>query len=97
MSDTQLARFADIRSQGPRFAAEMDVPLGAYQNMTAEEFFLVMSSPTLGGPFATDPGISDDQGLVAAIVKCSPNQGPYLHAHYNTCLLYTSPSPRDRG
>jgi uncharacterized RmlC-like cupin family protein len=89
MSDTQLARFADIRSQGPRFAAEMDVPLGAYQNMTAEEFFLVMSSPTLGGPFAIDPGISDDQGLVAAIVKCSPNQGPYLHAHYNTLESFT--------
>ncbi|MBO6783672.1 MAG: cupin domain-containing protein, partial [Alphaproteobacteria bacterium] len=84
MTDAQLARFSDLESQGARFAAEMGVPLGAYQKMTAEHLFLVMSSPELGGPFATDPGISDDQGLVAAIVKCSPGQGPYLHAHYNT-------------
>ncbi|MDE0779769.1 MAG: hypothetical protein OSB67_03350 [Alphaproteobacteria bacterium] len=84
MSDIQLARFADVHSQGARFAEEVGVPLGAYQKMTAEELFLVMSSPKLGGPFATNPGISDDQGLVAAIVKCSPGQGPYLHAHYNT-------------
>lgn len=84
MSDIQLARFSDVHSQGERLAAEMGVPLGAYQKMTAEELFLVMSSPALGGPFATDPGISVDQGLIAAIVKCSPGQGPYLHAHYNT-------------
>lgn len=84
MSDIQLARFQDVHSQGERLAAEMGVPLGAYQKMTAEELFLVMSSPALGGPFATDPGISVDQGLIAAIVKCSPGQGPYLHAHYNT-------------
>ncbi len=84
MAKAQFARFSDLNSQGARFAAEMGVPLGAYQKMTAEHLFLVMSSPELGGPFATDPGISDDQGLVAAIVKCSPGQGPYLHAHYNT-------------
>lgn len=89
MSDVQLARFKDVPSQGARFAKEMGVPLGAYQKMTAEEFFLVMSSPTLGGPFATDPGISEDQGLIAAIVKCSPGQGPYLHAHYNTLESFT--------
>ena len=85
----KVARFADVRSQGARFAAEMGVPLGAYQKMTAEEFFLMLSSPALGGPFATDPGISDEQGLVAAIVKCSPGQGPYLHAHYNTLESFT--------
>jgi len=84
MSNVQIARFSEIESQGPRFAAELDLPLAAYQKMTAEEFYLLLSSPKLGGPFATDPGISDDQGLVAAIVKCSPGQGPYLHAHYNT-------------
>ncbi len=84
MSDVQIARFSEIKSQGPRFAAELDLPLAAYQKMTAEEFYLLLSSPELGGPFATDPGISDTQGLVAAIVKCSPGQGPYLHAHYNT-------------
>jgi len=84
MSNVQIARFSEIESQGPRFAAELDLPLVAYQKMTAEEFYLLLSSPKLGGPFATDPGISDDQGLVAAIVKCSPGQGPYLHAHYNT-------------
>lgn len=84
MSDVQIARFSEISSQGARFAEEMGVPLGAYQKMTAEELFLVMSSPKLGGPFATDPGISADQDLVCAIVRCSPGQGPYLHAHYNT-------------
>ena len=84
MTDIQLARFSNVHSQGERLAAEMGVPLGAYQKMTAEELFLVMSSPALGGPFATDPGISVDQGLIAAIVKCSPGQGPYLHAHYKT-------------
>ena len=84
MSNVQIARFSEIESQGPRFAAELDLPLAAYQKMTAEEFYLLLSSPKLGGPFATDPGISDDQGLVAAIVKCSQGQGPYLHAHYNT-------------
>lgn len=85
----KVVRFADVRSQGARFAAEMGVPLGAYQKMTAEEFYLMLSSPALGGPFATDPGISDDQGMVAAIVKCSPGQGPYLHAHYNTLESFT--------
>jgi len=89
MSQVQLARFSEVHSQGARFAQEMDVPLGAYQKMTAEELFLVMSSPALGGPFATDPGISQDQGLVAAIVKCSANEGPYLHAHYNTLESFT--------
>jgi len=84
MPNVQIARFSEIKSQGPRFAAELDLPLAAYQKMTAEECFLILSSPELGGPFATDPGISDAQGLVAAIVKCSPGQGPYLHAHYNT-------------
>ncbi|MBT5569931.1 MAG: hypothetical protein HOJ90_01810 [Alphaproteobacteria bacterium] len=96
MSDVQLARFSDVSSQGARFAEEMGVPLGAYQKMTAEEFFLVMSSPTLGGPFATDPGISEDQGLIAAIVKCSPGQGPYLHAHYNTLESFTCLSGKFR-
>jgi quercetin dioxygenase-like cupin family protein len=89
MSGVQLARFSEVHSQGARFAQEMNVPLGAYQKMTAEELFLVMSSPALGGPFATDPGISEDQGLVAAIVKCSANEGPYLHAHYNTLESFT--------
>lgn len=96
MSEVQLARFRDVPSQGARFAAEMGVPLEAYQKMTAEEFFLVMSSPTLGGPFATDPGISEDQGLIAAIVKCSPGQGPYLHAHYNTLESFTCLSGKFR-
>jgi quercetin dioxygenase-like cupin family protein len=85
----RLAAFADVRSQGARFALEMGVPLGAYQKMTAEEFFLMLSDPSLGGPFATDPGISDAQGMVCAIVKCSPGQGPYLHAHYNTLESFT--------
>lgn len=89
MSQVQLAKFSEVHSQGARFAQEMNVPLGAYQKMTAEELFLVMSSPALGGPFATDPGISEDQGLVAAIVKCSANEGPYLHAHYNTLESFT--------
>lgn len=96
MSSVQLARFSEVRSQGERFAQEMNVPLGAYQKMTAEEFFLVMSSPALGGPFATDPGISEDQGLVAAIIKCSPEQGPYLHAHYNTLESFTCLSGKFR-
>ncbi len=89
MGQAKVARFADVRSQGARFAAEMGVPLGAYQKMTAEEFFLMLSDDALGGPFATDPGIADDQGMVMAIVRCSPGQGPYLHAHYNTLESFT--------
>ena len=96
MSEVQLAKFSEVQSQGARFAQELNVPLGAYQKMTAEELFLVMSSPALGGPFATDPGISEDQGLVAAIVKCSPNEGPYLHAHYNTLESFTCLSGKFR-
>src|SRR3546814_17276831 len=44
----------------------------------------MMSSEALAGPCAARPGISDDQNMIVAIVRCSPGQGPYLHAHYNT-------------
>ncbi len=80
----QIARFREIEPQGTRFAEEMGIPLGAYQKMTAEEFYLLMSGPDLGGPFASNPAVSYEQNMVVAIVKCSPGQGPYLHAHYNT-------------
>ena len=52
--------------------------------MTAEAFYPMMSDPSLGGPFASNPAVSDAQNMIVAIVKCSPGQGPYLHAHYNT-------------
>jgi uncharacterized RmlC-like cupin family protein len=80
----QIARFREIRPQGTKWAGEMGIPLGAYKKMTAEEFYLLMSAPDLGGPFASDPAVSYEQNMVVAIVKCSPGQGPYLHAHYNT-------------
>ena len=79
-----IARFGEIEPQGARQAEKLGIPLAAYQKMTAEKFFLLMSSPALGGPFADQPAISDDQGMIVAIVKCEPGQGPYLHAHYNT-------------
>ena len=79
-----IARFGEIEPQGGRLAEKLGIPLAAYQKMTAEKFFLLMSSPELGGPFADQPAISDDQGMIVAIVKCAPGQGPYLHAHYNT-------------
>ena len=79
-----IARFGEIEPQGERLAEKLDIPLAAYQKMTAEKFFLLMSSPELGGPFADRPAISDDQGMIDAVVKCAPGQGPYLHAHYNT-------------
>ncbi len=79
-----IARFGEIEPQGERLAEKLDIPLAAYQKMTAEKFFLLMSSPELGGPFADRPAISDDQGMIVAVVKCAPGQGPYLHAHYNT-------------
>ena len=81
---TKIARFAEIEPQGEQFAKKLGIPLGAYQKMTAEEMKLLLSSPELGGPFASQPAISDDQNMIVAIVKCSPGQGPYLHAHYNT-------------
>jgi uncharacterized RmlC-like cupin family protein len=81
---SQIARFGEIEPQGGGLAEKLGIPLAAYQKMTAEEFFLVMSSEKLGGPFASQPAISDDQNMIVAIVKCSPGQGPYLHAHYNT-------------
>lgn len=80
----KTAHFGDIEPQGEQFAQKLGIPLGAYQKMTAEEFYLLMSSDELGGPFASQPAISDDQNMIVAIVKCSPGQGPYLHAHYNT-------------
>lgn len=80
----KTARFADIEPQGNQFAEKLGIPLGAYQKMTAEEMKLLLSSEKLGGPFASEPAISDDQDMIVAIVKCSPGQGPYLHAHYNT-------------
>lgn len=81
---SRIARFSDTKPQGAKFAEENGIPLGAYQKMTAEEFYLMMSAPGLGGPFASAPAVSDDQNMIVAIVKCSPGQGPYLHAHYNT-------------
>lgn len=81
---SRIARFAEIQPQGTKFAEEMGIPLGAYQKMTAEAFYLMMSDPSLGGPFASNPAVSDAQSMIVAIVKCSPGQGPYLHAHYNT-------------
>ena len=80
----QIARFGRIKPQGTKWAEEKGIPLGAYQKMTAEEFYLLMSGPGLGGPFASDPAVTYEQNMVVAIVKCSPGQGPYLHAHYNT-------------
>ncbi len=80
----KIARFAEIEPQGEQFAKKLGIPLGAYQKMTAEEMKLLLSSAALGGPFASEPAISDDQNMIVAIVKCSPGQGPYLHAHYNT-------------
>lgn len=80
----QIARFADIEPQGDQFTKKLGIPHAAYQNMTAEEFKLLLSSESLSGPFSSDPAISDDQNMIVAIVKCSPGQGPYLHAHYNT-------------
>ena len=80
----QIARFREIKPQGTKWAEEMGIPLGAYKKMTAEEFYLLMSAPDLGGPFASDPAVSYEQNMIVAIVKCSPGQGPYLHAHYNT-------------
>lgn len=80
----QIARFSKIRPQGTKWAEEMGIPLSAYKKMTAEEFYLLMSAPDLGGPFASDPAVSYEQNMIVAIVKCSPGQGPYLHAHYNT-------------
>lgn len=82
--EKRVARYAELEPQGPYFAEKLGIPLGAYQKMTAEELRLLMSSPALGGPFTAEPGISDDQNMIVAIVKCSPGQGPYLHAHYNT-------------
>jgi uncharacterized RmlC-like cupin family protein len=81
---TKIARFREIEPQGGPLAEKLGIPLAAYQKMTAEDFYLLMSSPKLGGPFADRPAISDDQNMIVAIVKCSPGQGPYLHAHYNT-------------
>jgi len=80
----RIARFGETQPQGTKFAEENGIPLGAYQKMTAEDLYLLMSAPGLGGPFASAPAISDEQNMVVAIVKCSPGQGPYLHAHYNT-------------
>lgn len=80
----QVARFRDITPQGSQWADEMGIPLGAYKKMTAEAFYLLMSAPDLGGPFASNPAVSYEQNMIVAIVKCSPGQGPYLHAHYNT-------------
>lgn len=80
----RIARLSELAPQGPFYAEKLGIPLGAYQKMTAEEFYLMMSSEALGGPFSASPGIADDQNMIVAIVKCSPGQGPYLHAHYNT-------------
>ena len=80
----RTARYAEIAPQGPQFARSLDLPLAAYQKLSAEELRLLMAAPAQGGPFASAPAIADDQGLTVAIVKCLPGQGPHLHAHYNT-------------
>ena len=80
----RTARYAEIAPQGPQVAQSLGLPLAAYQKLSAEELRLLMAAPEQGGPFTSAPAIADDQGLTVAIVKCSPGQGPHLHAHYNT-------------
>jgi mannose-6-phosphate isomerase-like protein (cupin superfamily) len=80
----RTARYAEIAPQGPQFARSLDLPLSAYQKLSAEELRLLMAPPAQGGTFAGTPAIADDQGLTVAIVKCSPGEGPHLHAHYDT-------------
>jgi len=37
----------------------------------------------------------DDKGLIPAIVQDARNGEVLMLGYMNTCLLYTSPSPRD--
>ena len=49
------------------------------------------------GTVTYDPGFANTASTSSAVTYIDGDEGILRHRGYTICLLYTSPSPRDRG
>lgn len=79
-----IARFKDVPKQSSSYADNMGIPKEAYEMMTAETLYLMMSPEKQGGPMAQQPAIVTEDKMSVIIAECPPGDRPLLHAHHQT-------------
>lgn len=79
-----IARFKDMKPQSSSYADELGIPREAYEMMTAETLYLLMSPEKQGGPMAQKPAVTTTDKMSVIIAECPPGDRPLLHAHHQT-------------
>ena len=79
-----IARFKDMKPQSSSYADELGIPREAYEMMTAETLYLLMSPEKQGGPMAQKPAVTTQDKMSVIIAECPPGDRPLLHAHHQT-------------
>lgn len=79
-----IARFKDMKPQSSSYADELGIPREAYEMMTAETLYLLMSPEKQGGPMAQKPAVTTTDKMSVIIAECPPGDRPLLHCHHQT-------------
>lgn len=81
--ERQIARFKEVKPQSNSYS-ETGIPKEAYETMTAETLYLMMSPESQGGPMAAQPAVTTPDKMSVIIAECPPGDRPLLHAHHKT-------------
>ena len=82
--EARTARFGQITPQSKSYAEDTGIPKRAYEMMTAQTLYLLMSPESQGGPMAQSPAVTTTDKMSVIIAECPPGDRPLLHAHHKT-------------
>ncbi len=82
--EARTAQFGQITPQSTSYAEDTGIPKEAYEMMTAQNLYLLMSSESQGGPMAKAPAVITIDKMSVIIAECPSGDRPLLHAHHKT-------------
>lgn len=80
----RVARFGQITPQSNSYSETDGIPKEAYEMLTANTLYLLMSPEAQGGPMAQQPAVVTKDKMSVIIAECPPGDRPLLHAHHRT-------------